>query len=149
MTTITYRKKVGIAADSQITTGNLKTNDCYKLYKDENFIAAAAGKIADIEEFFDILQSIKTVDEISKDLKLEVDALVYFNNKCYYFTNVYYNDETYKFKKRIINNEYFSIGSGSDFALTAMHLGCSITESIVIASKHDIYTNDKINVIYF
>jgi ATP-dependent protease HslVU (ClpYQ) peptidase subunit len=40
--------------------------------------------------------------------------------------------------------EFGAIGSGSPFALTAMHLGRSALKAVTIASQLDVYTGDEI-----
>lgn len=47
----------------------------------------------------------------------------------------------------IIENEFFALGSGRDFALAAMHLGCSAEEAVKVASMFDTNSGNGVTVL--
>lgn len=47
----------------------------------------------------------------------------------------------------VIKANYLAIGSGSDYALSAMEIGKSAEEAIREAMKHDIYTGGDVDVV--
>lgn len=46
-----------------------------------------------------------------------------------------------------VQQDYMAIGSGREFALTALHLGKTPEEAIKIASELDIYTGSEIEIV--
>lgn len=49
----------------------------------------------------------------------------------------------------IFEQEMVAIGSGRDFALAAMHLGCSAEEAVKVAMQFDAFTGHGVDVIGF
>lgn len=45
-------------------------------------------------------------------------------------------------------DEFFAIGSGTDFAMSAMSLGKNAKEAVEFASKFDAFTSDTVDVTY-
>ena len=43
-----------------------------------------------------------------------------------------------------IDTDFFSVGSGSDYAMGAMAMGASAADAIRVASQFDCHTNDKV-----
>lgn len=64
----------------------------------------------------------------------DFSALLFIDNELYLLTSNYIPIP--------ITDNYIAIGSGAPYALAAMSLGCSAKDSIKVASKFDINTNE-------
>ena len=49
----------------------------------------------------------------------------------------------------IFEQEFAAYGSGRDFALAAMHLGCTAEEAVRVAMAYDLYTGHGVDAISF
>jgi ATP-dependent protease HslVU (ClpYQ) peptidase subunit len=138
-TTIAYDGHI-LAADSQRTQGNRKLDSGPKIhfsYPHKAWVACA-GEVTQINLFlkwFDTDQSRPL--NISSD---SIEALVvYEDGKAF----MYLSDSN-----PIEVMSPISIGSGQDFALSAMMCGKTATEAIALTETMDIYTGGKVQSVY-
>ena len=138
MTTIAYHHKdKQIAVDSQSTLHGVCCN-YNKIHKHKGRTFILCGSVCD-QEFF-----IKNFEPLSLiDLKVEIDTygIMIENNNAYY---VFTHDGTFN-QEPIKNN--LCLGSGSNFALSAMDFGKTAKQAVKYATKRDIYSGGKVQVI--
>lgn len=136
MTTIAYKDHI-IAYDGFATSGNeITENDFDKMFVVEDATFFMSGAISDFENFFSVFLY---GDRPTK------------NNECEGF--VLYDKKLWKaaispvsgfWKRPLSLSKHYALGSGEQFALTAMDLGKSAKEAIEVASSRDIYTGGLI-----
>jgi len=153
MTTIVYSRKHGVlAADSQITAGTKIAGTSPKIKDFGKFLVGVAGdfhvlkqvldrKYKSIQQLFEYVNSFTTEGEqgftcivITKGTK-KSDPVVYLG-------------AGYKFP--MVEAEwavYYTLGSGAEIALGALHAGANPVEAIRISAQIDTGTNTKIDVI--
>lgn len=138
MTTIAYDGKT-ISADSRITSGNeIITDNQQKIFKlkknSKNYIAfAISGEI----RFARVFEKwIKSNGEFT--LSMENTCIVAITNKGK--AHKYYDDDNYESSM----SECVCVGSGRDYAITALRLGKTPKVAVKIASELDVFTGGKI-----
>lgn len=143
MTTIAYNyDEQKIACDGRVTSGDLIcTDECSKYIVESDFIMFYAGSVPDVPRMIEIIKCNNTGDIADIESLVEVEALVIRDGKVYY-TGVtadceyFYNEITYN----------HAIGSGSNFAISAMDFGKSAKDAVKHAMTRDIYSGGKISV---
>lgn len=134
-----------MAFDSRITADGIFVGSMTKGIKTNKYIAAACGTAEDIQAFLDWIADgadLANKKSFGLDRECDINAIV-VNKKGEIFS---YESRLYPFK---IDGDYFSIGSGSSFALGAMAFGASASQSIRIASKFDSCTGGSIKELKF
>lgn len=135
MTTIAYKDGV-IAYDSLATRGGVVFDfDADKHHQVGEAHLFIAGSAHDVRDFLDAYQSGST----EKDL--DIEAILVEDNNIYLCSTTDAGDF---WRCKIRAEQAYAIGSGSDFALTAMDMGATAEESVIMASKRDINTGGKI-----
>lgn len=125
MTTIVYRDGV-IAVDSRSTAGGTITNDGRDKSRIENGVLfVTCGTAGDQDEIINAYNGDKF------DNTAEIGALISDKGKVY-VAGINKDDGFWKLD---ITDQYYSIGSGSDHAWTALDLGCTAAEAVKMAIK--------------
>lgn len=141
MTTIAYRDGV-LVCDGQVTRNNtiIELNGRkWHVCKDGTCIAFA-GDLMKFLPFIDWVEAGRNHDNVPS-LK--------FNNDDSCQAIVMTDQAVYEYDKdgfHVLGDEYCAWGSGAYVALTAMVLGMSAYEAVIVATKLDIYTGGTINV---
>ena len=134
MTTIAYHKESNtVAWDSRSTSGGIIISDeAQKRYEINGVYFWMCGAICDYQLFFDAY--------FGKEINLvpECDAIVYDNGE-FYLAGV--SNEAVPWKQPLSNN--MAIGSGSQFAISAMKLGMNAKEAIEHAKTLDVYSGGE------
>lgn len=138
MTVVAYKDGV-LAVDRMAVFGDtvmLETNKLKLFSGDPLTVIAAAGNIPTILAFYDWYESgrkkLFTPDPWLNPDKDYITALVLTKkNLNYYSTNI---PVLYDLDK------YFSIGSGRELALGAMHAGANAVEAVQAANEHSMYS---------
>ncbi len=136
MTTIVYdHKNKQIACDSRLTGGNLIVSDGYIKFKEnERGMWFFTGSKSDEEQ----LMSLNHND--NPNVKPDASAFLVKDGKCFLVT---FNGDYCS----ISENEYnHSIGSGGDFALSAIDLNKTAKEAVEYAKTRDTGTGGKVHV---
>lgn len=135
MTTIAYRDGV-IAADSRIIQDSVIVTDDYnKIIKQGDLVFALAGTVADFQVFMD------SWDSPTKAKKLDVNALVWDGKGV---LDCYSNDKGIVCQP--LCAEYWAIGSGASYAITAMDMGATAAEAVKMAKRRDTNTGGNVDV---
>jgi ATP-dependent protease HslVU (ClpYQ) peptidase subunit len=125
------------ACDSQRTRGSTKmfTNHKIVYIPEQGAYIGGAGDCAQIEAFIEYFRKNgKAKLECLKDIEVIV---VYTDGRCFYYCEAS--------EKPISIEGPFAIGSGEDFAVTAMHCGRTASEAIKVAEELDTYTGGTIH----
>lgn len=165
MTTIAFKKEedeIIVAADSQVTMGSKKMRlKETKIFEKNGIVYGFAGSLCVLNTFRNadlprptdedgslfiqekLLPKIKKVykkvqkglfDKESKD-DLDLMIILTFNSRIF----------TIDWDSCIVEyDNFYSIGSGSTYALGALSAGASAEDSIKIASQYDIYSGFEI-----
>jgi len=134
MTTIAYKDGV-IAYDSRVTAGGQISSDrCNKRRRCGGVNFFICGATCEAETF------ILAYFGDDADRELQMEALVYDKEILYH---VSIDDESV-WKDVIDLTEPCAIGSGSPYAYTAMDLGLSAKQSVMMAKKRDSGTGGRI-----
>lgn len=119
---------IHLLGGSGLTTKIMEFYDWY--YKQDNMISKEAINnfhyvLREKEDIINVLAVIKHKDKITLQL---------------------YNNSPYP---TVIENEYFAIGTGSEFALGALYCNKNAIEALTVAANFDPYTNGVFNIITF
>ena len=138
MTTVAYKNGV-IAYDSRTTVGSLIIDDAAnKKRTRDSTVFVFCGRPDQYDDFIDAYFSESK--EINK--RNECSAIASESGKVF----VCGIDENGYIFKTEINDIYdiYAIGSGCDFAWTAMDMGATAKEAVKIAMKRDVYTGGEV-----
>jgi ATP-dependent protease HslVU (ClpYQ) peptidase subunit len=143
MTTIVADTK-GMASDSQMTDGGTKSN-VPKFWRVKQWLIGGAG---DYSAIIKLIEELKAHPDLSPaqvltdvDIKMDKDAeadllLLSPGGKLYHSENGGYPLPS--------SDKFAAIGSGSQGALVAMHLGCTPREAVAAVKKVDPSTGGRI-----
>lgn len=145
MTTIAWDGK-NIATDSRATKGNnilqgniVKLHKVEGTFKDENLIAiGAAGSLSRLEDIVDWISKGGKPEEMPPGTLNSTDmtsTLVITNKGCWCFE---FDKHPFKVPGK------YAIGSGSEFAISAMSLGISAMDAVHHAIKHDCFSGGPV-----
>lgn len=141
MTTIAYKDGI-LAADSQVTFGNVKATSDPKIKELPNgIIIALAGnndKIMVALQFFSREDWEEKLNE-APDFKKGFEAILVSKGRVYTAQN---NCVPWP-----LVHPFHAAGSGWQIASAGMHMGMSAEEAVKLASELDIYTNNKVQVV--
>ena len=134
MTTIAARASTGeIAADSMVS-GDDSFYLVQKLRLGKNSIYGACG---DWDKCLKMLQVLESGGELDSDTDVTVLELR--------------SDGLWVYEGTIIpariKNDFWAVGTGANYAIAAMHLGCSPKEAVEIACRYDSCSNEPIDVL--
>ena len=143
MTTVCWDGKT-LAADKMSSRGNTKHSKCTKVHKINGSLCAITGSFdvgmellywfhngAVVEDFPDI--QAETNDSNLVVITPQRRITLYERSP----------------HPLVFEQEFAAYGSGSDFALAAMHLGCNAEEAVRVATIFDLYTGHGVDVIRF
>ena len=134
MTTIAARfSTLEIAADSQVSGEDVKYY-IEKLRRGKDCIFGGAGDLDKLLKFYDSVEKNGDFDD-----PIEVDVLELRADGIYVYESTIHPVK--------VRGDFFSIGTGSAYALAAMYLGKSPKEAIEIASLFDPVTGGPIDVL--
>jgi hypothetical protein len=134
MTTIAARfSTLEIAADSQVSGDDVKYY-IEKLRRGKDCIFGGAGDLDKLLKFYDSVEKNGDFDD-----PIEVDVLELRADGIYVYESTIHPVK--------VRGDFFSIGTGSAYALAAMYLGKSPKEAIEIASLFDPVTGGPIDVL--
>jgi ATP-dependent protease HslVU (ClpYQ) peptidase subunit len=142
MTTACWDGKT-LAADKQVTMGSLPmtTTKIFKIKGSLLAFAGTLGKVMELVNWFENFGADPTLypkfqeDDEERCSMREVTP----NGTIYAYE---YSGHPY-----IIEDTQFSIGSGRDFAITAMYLGVTAEQAVTVAAKFDCYTGMGIDTL--
>jgi hypothetical protein len=137
MTTIAYSYSEGVIAfDSRTSTGGLiNSDDSMKMFENDDRKFFLSGMVPDMENF---VENYDNGSDYSRYLDVHgimvegVDVHV-----------VGFNQGTSRFWGCKVDHD-IAVGSGGDFALSALKLGETAVDSVKLAAKMDCYTGGKI-----
>lgn len=139
MTTIAYRDGV-IAADSQVTSGNVFDCTSEKIAQNERGdIAGAAGCFVFIQAFLAWFKGGEKGD--LPKCPDEAEAFIVRNAA---------PERVECFDDRghcVVSAPYYAVGSGKRVALGAMAFGADALQAVNCAIKHDIYTGGTVDTL--
>ena len=138
MTTIAYDGKI-LAADTLATDHWGLKNDVMKLFSGDGFMLGGAGSLAPILKWWQTAQTAPDIltygyPDFNKDDN-DPTILLVIPGKIFTHSEGTFIEQSRK---------YHAIGSGRDFALTAMRLGATAVEAINIAMEFDNNTGGDI-----
>ncbi len=150
------KEYVEIAADTQMSRNNVIQQGSKMFQDDTGTVFAFTG----VAEEGTLLRVYAAEMPLVKDT--DGDIVEYFHNFSHFLLKfrdewcapensyvVVKNGKAWTvdgfFVDRIV--EYASIGSGSEFALSAMSMGASVEKAIEVAAKFDMYCNTPVEVI--
>ena len=137
MTTIVYdHKNKQIAVDSRTTSGGTVMNDSSIKYKEKDGLMwFFCGKVGESDAF------IGSFKELTPSLEF-IDVTAFFvDDKNVYLATA--DNGVYRSCLVDFNN---SLGSGCEFALSAVDLGKTAKGAVEYAMTRDIYTGGKVHV---
>nr|DAF79133.1 MAG TPA: Proteasome subunit alpha type-2 [Caudoviricetes sp.] len=138
MTTIAYKDGV-IAYDSQVTRGDVITDDAYeKCIEQKGVKFFCAGPVSDHQRLVDVYFGAKPEGNI------DAAALVVDGER---MMHVAVDDVTGLWKTPILLSRIYAIGSGTPYAFAAMDMGASAYKAVEIAAKRDTSTGGTIRTV--
>jgi len=152
-----YKDKIEIASDSIRVTGYTQEKDkLAKLWEVNGMVLGAVG-LCEESAMFKIFMSTRKPREASEDAVADYmaefiewyrkkdDKLNKLQNSYFLVTDrtVFLIDNFYIRKI----DDYYAIGAGMDYALTALYLSRSVEESVAVACELSIYCEKPINKI--
>lgn len=138
MTTIAHKDGL-IAYDSRMTRGDIIINDNHnKKCEVGGVIFFCYGTLTGADRLIDAYLN-KNIE-----IPIEANALIVEKGKIYHIGFDPDSDIPHIWKTLITTPDAF--GSGECFALTAMDMGSTAQEAVIMASKRDVYTNKNVKV---
>ncbi len=145
MTTIAFDGKT-LAADSLAVDGNGLMHYVEKIKRGDGFFCGAAGPSHAIKKWWigskdkplaEVLQRGMPDNESSTDDVIQV-MLVTLTGEIFYTVGQFFEKNT---------RQFLAIGSGRDFAMSAMYLGESATSAIEVAKVFDHGTGGAVHAV--
>lgn len=140
-----------MASDGQITFGGRIDNySMKKVRKINGCLVGGAGRLASVLQFFDWFQDWSDAQQVQGDaphVKVFVPEGIDdedFNGLVVFADGVVFIYEGGKKSYQLNGQDYFAIGSGSDYALAAMDAGADATQAVSVAIHRDIYSGGEI-----
>ncbi len=144
ITTIAVNQEC-IAGDKQCTYGSTKLLIKSKIYELSeagcaNFNAKKilVGFCGNVDSIGDAIHWLNNPTE--KEPKVKKLQILMLNNK----KEIWWSTNSVRNFMRV-DQKYFALGTGADYAISAMQLGKSPIEAVKLASQHDIYTGMGFN----
>lgn len=141
MTTIAYKNGI-LAGDKQTTHGKVSVRT-RKVHKIGDWLVGGAGDTAHLHEMHEWIREgmdPKTLPAFQRDTGSCVEILMVDKaGKLFMLENSHVLYE--------VEQQFFAIGSGRDFALAAMHLGKSAPEAIEVAAQFDVNTGMGVDTV--
>lgn len=135
MTTIAFRDNI-LAADTQLTIGDIRTK-CTKIRKlNKNTIIACAGNTNAEYKAHQYFNQPDWRNKEPPEIKKDFECIVIYKGIAYACNKSLYPSP--------IEHPFFAIGSGWQLSMAGMHTGMSAIESIKFAAELNIYTNNEV-----
>lgn len=141
MTTIAYKNGI-LAADKQSNFGPFPTRTT-KVRRHGKWLAAATGdtaRIGEIHEWIEQGMDPAKLPDFQRDAG--TSATVLMVNEA---GEVYLLENSHVLIR--IEQDFYAVGSGRDFAMMAMHLGKSAPEAVELASVYDSATGQGVDTL--
>jgi len=139
MTTIVYKDGI-IAYDSRLTRGDTILDDNHnKKIEQDGVIFFCYGTLTGSDRLIEAYLN-KNIE-----IPIEANALMIEDGKVWHI-GYDPDSEPPHIWKSLIDNRSEAFGSGEAFAFTAMDMGASAEEAILMAAKRDMYTNNYVNI---
>lgn len=140
MTTIAYKDGI-MAADTAATSGNAKLLGVTKIAKHKDgLLCGGAGTLVTIAQIMRTLHTFKGYDDIVaavNDMMDEDSQFLLADQRGRVFII-----EAGGIAQ--VRTKFISIGTGSAYAMAAMHMGADAKEAVQVARKFDIFTGGRI-----
>ena len=149
MTTIAYKDGV-LASDSRATAGGMIVSEkAEKLFNVHGYLVGIAGSAAEGVAFVSWLEKHVLSQQVSSDLpQIEVIMPEPSDDEDFYALVIFPDGRVFMYEGGShcypIQDDFYSIGSGSPFAMTAMSLGSSAIDAVQVAKKFDCYSGGEI-----
>lgn len=155
-------KKIELACDEMVSGSKKQKTSDFKAMKitqyNKDFAIGGAGYLSEIILFMqwahnhtpvtnDIIGIVRYLNDFD-NFKLDIGAECH-KLDCSYL--IVYNGKVYEVDGRDVFevDNYASIGSGGDFAYTALYLGKSASEAVKVAIDLDVYCGGEVHVFEF
>ncbi|MBS3974735.1 MAG: hypothetical protein KGZ89_07720 [Actinobacteria bacterium] len=150
MTTIATRNGV-MVSDGQVSWGDrIDQTNLKKVRKINGCLVGGAGRLSSVLQFFKWFEEWSDAQVVQGESP-HVQVFIPENIDDEDFTGiVVFTDGVifmYEGGKRcyeIVGAEYYAIGSGADFALSAMDAGASAEDAVKVAIKRDVFTGGEL-----
>lgn len=141
MTTFAYsRKESIIAIDGRISAGSRITSDKYKKWiKKGDNVYFFVGTVTDAIRLIDLANS--GFEETDDENLYECSIVL----ACDPPKEIYVNEAGY-IEQLEITEDYCTLGSGGDYALSAMDMGKTAKQAVEYAMTRDIYTGGRVTI---
>ena len=141
MTTIIVSKE-GMASDSQMTDDNIKSS-VQKVWRIRGWLVAGGGNYAEVIRAIRTLKEHKelTPAQVLDDIemgKVQDCEMVLLSPTGRIYTNENGSE------CMVITDRFYALGTGSQAALAAMHMGATPREAVRIAAKIDPNTGGRV-----
>ena len=150
MTTIATRNGV-MVSDGQVSFGDrIDQTNLKKVRKINGCLVGGAGRLSSVLQFFNWFEEWSNAQVVQGESP-HVQVFIPENIDDEDFTGiVVFTDGVifmYEGGKRcyeIVGAEYYAIGSGADFALSAMDAGASAEDAVKVAIKRDVFSGGEL-----
>lgn len=150
MTTITYRDRK-MVSDGQVSFGGRVDDQNFKkIRKINGCLVGGAGRLTSVLQFFEWFEEWSNAQQVQGDaphVRVFVPEGIEdedFSGLVVFADGIIFLYEGGKNSYQLAGQEYFSIGSGADFALAAMDAGANAMEAVAVAIKRDVYSGGEI-----
>jgi ATP-dependent protease HslVU (ClpYQ) peptidase subunit len=141
MTTIIANKE-GMASDSQMTDGNIKSS-VPKIWRIRGWLVAGGGSYHEIVKLINTIKEQKEFSPIKVMAEVELEKtedcdLLFLSPAGKLFVTENGSEAM------TVSDPFYAIGTGAQAALAAMHMGATPREAVRIAAKIDANTGGRI-----
>lgn len=149
MTTIAYRDGV-IVSDGQVSFGErIDQTSLKKVRKINGCLVGGAGRLSSVLQFFSWFEDWSNAQVVQGDSP-HVQVFIPeglddedFTGLVVFTDGVIFMYEGGKRCYEILGAQYYAIGSGADFALSAMDAGASAEDAVKVAIKRDVFSGGE------
>lgn len=143
MTTIAWDGKT-LAADKRAVSGSIIAIS-NKIIRHEDFLIGRSGAFSETAALLEWFKNGADVTKFpNRERELKNSCLLVIDiNGCIY---KYLSSSPYPLT---LPPQKIAIGSGSEIAITAMHLGKTAKEAVLIASELDTHTGNGVDILEF
>lgn len=152
MTTIAYRNSI-LVSDGQVSFGErIDQMNLKKVRKINGCLVGGAGRLTSVLQFFSWFEGWSDAQLVQGEAP-HVQVFIPeglededFTGLVVFTDGVVFMYEGGKRSYELVNSEYYAIGSGADFALSAMDAGATAEEAVKVAIKRDVFSGGEIFV---
>lgn len=150
MTTIAVRAGK-MVSDGQVSFGDrIDQMSLKKVRKINGCLVGGAGRLSSILQFFswfEVWSDAQLVQGEAPHVQVFIPEGLDdedFTGLVVFTDGVVFMYEGGKRSYELVNSEYYAIGSGADFALSAMDAGATAEEAVKVAIKRDVFSGGEI-----